>query len=136
MRPLKRLLPIAALGLVAGCSGSPPTHAPVATATAVAPQSSALPGGARSCVELNRIREARVIDDRTIDFYLSSREVLRNTLPNACPQLGFEKAFTYSTSLSRLCSVDVITVIQQGGGPRTGASCGLGSFAPYTPAAK
>ncbi len=48
----------------------------------------------RSCVDLNRIREARVVDDRTIDFYLSSREVLRNTLPNSCPQLGFEKAFT------------------------------------------
>ena len=50
-------------------------------------------GRARSCVDLNRIREARVVDDRTIDFYLGSREVLRNTLPNACPQLGFEKAF-------------------------------------------
>lgn len=72
-----------------------------------------------------------MVDDRTIDFYMSGREVLRNTLPDACQGLGIEKAFTYSTSLSRLCSVDVITVVQQSGGPRSGASCGLGNFAPY-----
>jgi len=93
-------------------------------------------GAAQSCVQLSRIREARVVDDRTIDFYLSSRQVLRNTLPNSCPQLGFERAFSYSTSLSQLCSVDIITVIIQGGGPIRGASCGLGPFVPYTPIAK
>ena len=127
---MPRWLSIAVLATVAGCTGSPPATPPVKTASAIPPR--AVASAARSCVELNRIREARVVDDRTIDFYLGSREVLRNTLPNACPQLGFEKAFTYSTSLSQLCSVDIITVIVQGGGPRTGASCGLGSFVPYT----
>ena len=130
---MKRWLSLAVLAGVAGCSGST-TKPPVATAAVIAPRAAATT--ARSCVNLARIREARVVDDRTIDFYLSSREVLRNTLPNACPQLGFEKAFTYSTSLSELCSVDIITVIIQGGGPRRGASCGLGQFTPYTPAAK
>ncbi len=116
---------------VAGCGGSTSTRPPVATATAIPPRPAATE--AQSCVELSRIREARVVDDRTIDFYLANRLVLRNTLPNACPQLGFEKAFTYSTSLSRLCAVDIITVILQGGGPRTGASCGLGAFTPLGP---
>ena len=129
-----RWLPIAGLVVVAGCSASAPPRPPVATATAIPPKPTA--AAAQSCVDLVRIREARVIDDRTIDFYLGNREVLRNTLPNACPQLGFEKAFTYATSLSQLCSVDIITVIVQGGGPRRGASCGLGSFVPYTPPAK
>ena len=78
--------------------------------------------------------EARVIDDRTIDFHLRDGSVIRNALPNSCPSLGFEKAFTYSTSLSQLCSTDIITVIHTGGGPRTGASCGLGKFAAATPA--
>ena len=86
-----------------------------------------------SCVELSRIRESKVIDDRTIDFVLRDGSVLRNTLPSSCPSLGFERAFTYKTSISRLCSVDIITVIMQGGGVRTGASCGLGKFVPYTP---
>ena len=89
-----------------------------------------------SCIELNRIRESKVIDDRTIDFVLRDGSVLRNTLPYSCPSLGFEKAFSYSTSISRLCAVDIITVIQQGGGVRTGASCGLGKFVPYTPVPK
>lgn len=131
---MKRLLVSLSLVFVAGCSGSTATRPPVAIAAA-APAKAAV-GPARSCVDLGRVREARVVDDRTIDFYLGSREVLRNKLPNACPQLGAEKAFTYSTSLSQLCSVDIITVIIQGGGPRTGASCGLGTFAPYTPVPK
>ena len=130
---MPRWLVVALLVVVGGCSASS-TRPPAVTATAIPPKASA--AAARSCVELGRIREARVVDDRTSDFYLANREVVRNTLPNACPQLGFEKAFTYSTSVSQLCAVDVITVIVQGGGPRIGANCGLGAFTPYTPVAK
>ncbi len=137
---MKRWPFLAVLAAVAGCSGSTPSAPPATPSTvasAIPPRAPARAAAAsRSCVDLNRIREARVVDDKTIDFYLSSREVLRNTLPNACPQLGFEKAFTYATSLSQLCSVDIITVIIQGGGPHRGASCGLGPFVPYTPPAK
>jgi len=132
---MKRCVSIAFIAAVAGCSATTATKpsAPTKGVTTL-PQKSASAG--QSCLQLSRIREARVVDDHTIDFYVSGREVLRNTLPNACPQLGFEKAFTYSTSLSQLCSVDIITVIIQGGGPRTGASCGLGAFVPYVPPAK
>ncbi len=84
------------------------------------------------CVDIVRIRESRVRDDRTIDFVLTDGAILRNTLPNRCPGLGFERAFSYATSLSRLCNVDVITVVNQGGGIRRGASCGLGMFQPVT----
>lgn len=120
-------------GLV-GCTATPPLKPVVAAAKTIVPAK--VSTVAQSCVQLNRIREARVVDDRTIDFYLSNREVLRNTLPNSCPQLGFERAFSYSTSLSQLCSVDIITVIIQGGGPSRGASCGLGPFVHYTPVPK
>ena len=120
---------VGASGL-AGCAEKPAGRPAAVAATAPVAQAT---GGARSCVDLNSIREAKVVDDRTIDFVLSNRQILRNTLPNACPSLGFERAFSYSTSLSKLCSVDIITVIIQGGGPRTGASCGLGQFVPYTP---
>ena len=132
---MKRLLTLTVLTAVAACSGSTGSKPPQ-TSASVPAHAKPVEMATRSCVELNRIREARVVDDRTIDFYLGNREVLRNTLPQSCPQLGFEKAFTYSTSLSRLCSVDIITVIIQGGGPRMGASCGLGTFAPYSPVAK
>lgn len=131
---MKRLLIIGLPIVAAGCSGATAPAPPPTVAAAVPAKKT--PILAKSCVQLNRIREARVIDDRTIDFYLANHEVLRNTLPQACPQLGYEKAFTYSTSLSQLCSVDIITVVIQGGGPHTGASCGLGPFAPNTPVAR
>jgi hypothetical protein len=83
---------------------------------------------AANCVLLQNIRETRVRNDSTIDFYLRGGKVLRNTLPNRCPNLGVERAFTYSTSINQLCNVDIITVINQGGGNRLGASCGLGKF--------
>jgi len=117
-----------AAGLLASCAPAPTARTPTA-----APQTpAAAPPQAQSCVDLARIGEARVIDDRTIDFHLRDGRVLRNSLPSSCPSLGFEKAFTYSTSLTRLCSTDIITVIHTGGGPRTGASCGLGQFVPAT----
>ncbi len=122
-----RLLTPAVLLTTAALASCAPAPKPAAPA---APQAPAAATQAQSCVDLARISEARVIDDRTIDFHMRDGSVLRNSLPQACPTLGFEKTFTYSTSLSRLCSTDIITVIHTGGGPRTGPTCGLGTFAP------
>src|SRR4051812_13540738 len=83
------------------------------------------------CLNLQDIRETRVRDDQTIDFYANGGKTYRNVLPYKCSGLGFEQAFSYKTSISRLCSVDIITVIQRGGLPQ-GASCGLGKFQPVT----
>ena len=108
----------------------------LATGTAIAkprPIPPATPAGKPvSCVNLQSIRETRVRDDSTIDFYLNGGKTYRNTLPYKCSGLGFQQAFSYKTSLTRLCSVDLITVIQQGGGPIRGATCGLGQFQPVT----
>ena len=86
---------------------------------------------AQDCVPINQIRSTRVIDDRNIDFEMSGGRVLRNRLPQACSGLGFERRFSYRTSLSRLCSLDIINVLDSNGRP--GASCGLGRFVPVGP---
>jgi hypothetical protein len=86
-----------------------------------------------NCVEIRNIRDTTVRSDSVIDFRMRDGTILRNTLPMSCPGLGFARAFSYSTSISRLCSVDTITVIQQGGGPVRGATCGLGQFVPHKP---
>jgi hypothetical protein len=86
-------------------------------------------GKPESCIQLNRIRESRVRSDQVIDFEMNGGKVYRNTLDYSCPSLGFEKRFAYETSLSKLCSTDVITVLQSTGITR-GASCGLGPFQP------
>ena len=84
------------------------------------------------CVQLRQIRESRVRSDSVIDFYMLGNKVYRNTLPNSCPRLGFEQAFSYRTSISQLCSVDIITVISRGTPGIAGPSCGLGKFQPVT----
>ena len=81
-----------------------------------------------SCIQTNQIQSTRVHGDRTIDFHMAGRTVYRNTLPNRCPQLGFEERFTYTTSTGQLCDLDVITVLYSDG--QRGASCGLGKFVP------
>ena len=93
----------------------------------------AIPAGAPvSCIPLVGIDHTRVRDDSTIDFFMRGRTVYRNTLPNSCPELGFEQAFSYKTSLSQLCNVDIISVLRQSSPLQRGASCGLGQFQPVT----
>ncbi|WP_439533231.1 hypothetical protein [Polymorphobacter sp.] len=87
-------------------------------------------GAERMCLQLQDIRNTRVVDDSTIDFITRNGDVYRNRLPNSCPQLGFQQAFSYSTSITQLCSVDIITVLIQGQPGMRGASCGLGPFTP------
>jgi hypothetical protein len=94
-------------------------------------------GAAVDCVQIQSIRSTNVRDDRTIDFIMNGNKVYRNSLPNSCPSLGFEKRFMYKTSLSQLCSVDIITVLWNvGTGLQQGAGCGLGKFQPMEKAAK
>ncbi len=82
-----------------------------------------------NCINLSSIRESRVRNDNVIDFRTNGRKWYRNTLPNRCPSLGFEKSFSYKTSLNQLCSVDIITVLRTT--PSIiGPSCGLGKFQP------
>jgi hypothetical protein len=114
------LLPL----LLAACADKPPR-----TAQTMIPA-----GDPVQCVQIVQIRSTRVIDDQTIDFQMRNGTVFRNTLPNRCPGLGFERAFSYRTSIPQLCNVDIITVVVQGGGPQIGASCGLGMFVPVKPA--
>lgn len=88
-------------------------------------------GKALDCIQIPAIRESRVRDDQTIDFYMNGNRVYRNRLPYKCPGLGFEEKFSFKTSLSELCSADTITVLHS---PpmMQGATCGLGNFQPIT----
>jgi hypothetical protein len=124
----KPILPLAAIAALAltGCkdtaqSAPKPSKAPAAKVV----------GAGVSCIPIVSIRSSRVHDDSTIDFEMGGGKVYRNTLPNSCPSLGFEEAFTYETSLSQLCSSDIIYVLQRTGSElRRGAGCGLGQFVP------
>jgi hypothetical protein len=117
-------LPLGACAPAAGTATA--SNARAATVPAAKPV-----GQAVTCIPIVQIRESRVRDDWTIDFRMSGGNWYRNTLPNRCGSLGFERNFSYSTSLPQLCNVDIITVFVNGGGPRGPLnSCGLGQFQP------
>jgi hypothetical protein len=101
-----------------GAEERPPSKAPPAEVI----------GEPVDCVLISRIRHTVVHDDYTIDFELPGKEIYRNTLPNRCPQLGFEERFAYDANSGNLCSVDMISVIQPGAG--RGPRCQLGKFTP------
>jgi hypothetical protein len=62
---------------------------------------------------------------------MAGGKTYRNSLPNGCPGLRRDDAFSYRTSTSQLCSVDIIRVVENYGGRlQQGAGCGLGKFQP------
>ena len=88
---------------------------------------------AEHCISLSRIDRTDVVDDSNILFYMKGGDIYLNRLPHRCPGLRWEKAFMYRTSLSQLCNVDIITVLDNMGfGFSPGVSCGLGPFHPIS----
>ena len=84
-----------------------------------------------NCVSLIQIRSTNVVDNSTIDFKMAGGKTYRNSLPYSCPGLKFEDRFSYRTSLSQLCNVDIVRVLHDYGGRlQEGAGCGLGKFQP------
>lgn len=125
MRSAAALL-IAATAALAACSSQGPGEAlPVAPAAEAS-------GPAVNCLGLTRFNTTRIRDDRTIDFVGGAgSQVWRVTLPNRCSGLKSAGTFTYETSLSQLCSQDIIYPLQQiGGSWQRMGGCGMGQFVP------
>ncbi|MXO65101.1 DUF6491 family protein [Altericroceibacterium endophyticum] len=83
-------------------------------------------GEAVNCISTSSIQNTDVYDDYTIDFRMRDGTRYRNTLSNRCPSLGMERAFSYKSTLDRLCDTDSIQVI----GGMGGTTCGLDTFVP------
>ena len=84
------------------------------------------------CIARSRIDRTEIIDDQHIAFYMKGRDqVFLNTLRRPCPGLQRDDTLMYRTSTNQLCSVDIITVLDDFGfGFSPGVSCALGSFQP------
>lgn len=86
---------------------------------------------AKRCVSLARVDRTHVLDDSNILFYMRGKKVYINKLPRKCHGLRRADSFMYKTSLSQLCDLDIITVLENiGFGFSRGPSCGLGLFYP------
>ena len=89
--------------------------------------------GGERCIDTRRISRTEIVDAENILFYMRGGAIYRNTLSHKCTALAREKRFSYKTSMSRLCDVDVITVLySMGSGLTSGPSCGLGKFYPVS----
>ena len=89
--------------------------------------------GGERCVNMRTVSRTEIIDDQTILFYMRGGEIYRNYLPHRCSGLAREERFSYSTTVSRLCDMDTITVLYSHGvGLSSGPSCGLGKFYPIS----
>lgn len=85
------------------------------------------------CVTLWEIDNIKIIDDQNIAFRKKNGDYYLNHLPHACPNLDEDSAIMYRTPMNRLCSLDIITVLEYiGGGFQNMGSCGLGKFKPVT----
>jgi len=92
-----------------------------------------LPEGGEECLSLQRIRRSEVIDDQTIVFHLRGGDIYVNNLPRRCPGLERNERFMYELHTSRLCSIDMITVIEGFGASRSrGFNCRIGEFYPIS----
>jgi hypothetical protein len=81
------------------------------------------------CLSLNRIDRMEVIDEQNVLFHMKGGEIYVNNLPHRCNSLDRRDTLMYRTSMSRLCSLDIITVLEPiGFGFSPGISCGLGKF--------
>ncbi len=124
---MHRCLPLTIVAAIAlgACSQSDAQSTPKSKAPAAK-----VVGEAVNCIPIAQISSSTVHDDQTIDFKVGSK-LYRNTLPNSCPGLGMEGGFSYKTSQSELCNVDIIHVLDRTGGHlREGVGCGLGKFVP------
>ena len=90
-----------------------------------------------NCLRIVEISNTRIIDDQNIVFRTRNNRFYNNHLPHKCGGLKSAGKFRYKTSLSELCNVDIITVMNGSGeSMMDGASCGLGMFTPTEDPAK
>ena len=88
--------------------------------------------GEKKCVSLHSISSTKVLDNQRIKFEMDGGSDYINMLPRKCPGLSKNTPIMYKTSLSQLCDLDTITVLNTvGGGFMSGATCGLGRFEPF-----
>ena len=122
------VLALAGSAMLASC-------APVERSDAPAPDNVEPPvnftGEPQNCIQRSQIRQTLVRSDEIIDFEMRGGDLYRVVLPNSCPGLRIERAFTYDTEINQLCSAEIIYVLEQIGGTlRRGAGCSLGPFIP------
>ena len=87
------------------------------------------PGAPQRCIDSRRIRRIEPIGNHTLLFHVGGGEVWRNRLPRSCVGLRRNSRFLYEPRSGRLCSMDIVYLLEDDGfGFRRGSGCPLGEF--------
>ena len=77
------------------------------------------------------IKSTNIIGNQAIEFRMRSGVTYINVLPKACPSLTRNRILSWETSLSRLCHLDILKVLDRvGSNVQMVGACGLGYFHP------
>jgi hypothetical protein len=101
----------------------------LAVATGALAEDSSTQTAGKNCIPIKQISRVEVVDKENLIFHMIGNKKYQNHLPKRCSALSKHKPIMYKTSLSSLCSLDIIYVLENyGGSYQQGGSCGLGEF--------
>jgi len=83
-------------------------------------------GEYKDCLGVTEMRSSRIIDKQHILFTTRGGDTYVNQLPRKCYSLRRYGGFSYSTSLPKLCHLEIITAIDSDGIEY--GTCGIGKF--------
>jgi hypothetical protein len=124
---MRKLIPlIAATVLIGGAAQAKPADHEAELARAIAGRVAEAPV---DCIDLNRVRSSRVITDTAI-IYDMGGVLYVNRPTNGAEELNQWDTMVTRTPSTRLCSVDTVTMVDQGSHSFRGVVF-LGEFVPY-----
>ncbi|WP_156680110.1 DUF6491 family protein [Sphingomonas profundi] len=88
-------------------------------------------GAPVDCISLPRIRSSTIVDGTAIIYKEGNHRWYVNVPDPACPMLESRRSLITRIPSTRLCRLDLVTVVDLPIGFDYGA-CALGSFVPYT----
>ncbi|HEY0112378.1 MAG TPA: DUF6491 family protein [Allosphingosinicella sp.] len=129
---MKTLLLIGIAALSAGCAMNEEVESDRVDADLLASELRGYEqaGAPVSCVSLRDLRGNRSAGEGAIIFDGSGRQLWVNRPRDGCPNMRFGHALRINTTMSRLCSGEIVTVFDPVARLDVG-SCSVGEFTPY-----
>jgi hypothetical protein len=126
---MRKLLPLIAASLLLGAFAAQAAEPVDREAELARALRGRVAGEPVDCIDLHRVRSSRIITDTAI-IYDAGGVVYVNRPRNGADELNQWDAMVTRTPTTRLCSVDVVRMVDQGTQTMTGVVF-LGDFVPY-----
>jgi hypothetical protein len=88
------------------------------------------PSVAQRCIYVDRLDQTRIVDERSILFFMRDHTVFQNVFPKPCAGLRKTDRIAYDVVSGRLCADELVTQLIDVGGYARGALCTIGMFVP------